>query len=32
MAGIDLYLDPTKILPEDAERIHRVLRDPLDEL
>jgi adenylate cyclase len=30
--GLDLYLDPSQVSPEDAERIRRALRDALDAL
>jgi adenylate cyclase len=30
--GLDLYLDPTQITSEEAERIRRLLRDALGEL
>ncbi len=30
--GLDLYLDPSQITTEDAERIRKVLRDALDRL
>ncbi len=30
--GLDLYLDPSQISAEDAERIKRALKDALDSL